>query len=183
MVRSILEVNVEVWNGRLNKRNVHDLERLQVKCLRIILRKKYTSYELALKQLKLETLEERRKKLCLNFVTKAAKNHPDLYPAKEIPRNTRLGAKRPLAIPKFKTEKHKNSGKVYLARLYNDNLQTISEAKTLPEKVTVKKRGKCGNCERCKMPNCGVCKFCKDMKLFGGKNKLKQSCIHRKCLI
>ena len=73
MVRSILEVNVEVWNGRLNKRNVHDLERLQAKCLRIILRKKYTSYELALKQLKLETLEERRKKLCLNFVTKAAK--------------------------------------------------------------------------------------------------------------
>ena len=183
MVRSILEVNVEVWNGRLNKRNVHDLERLQAKCLRIILRKKYTSYELALKQLKLETLEERRKKLCLNFVTKAAKNHPDLYPAKEIPRNTRLGAKRPLAIPKFKTEKHKNSGKVYLARLYNDNLQTISEDKTLPEKVTVKKRGRCGNCEKCKMPNCGVCKFCKDMKLFGGKNKLKQSCIHRKCLI
>jgi hypothetical protein len=183
MVRSLLEVNVEVWNGRLGKKDVYDLERIQAKCLRIILRTGYGSYEMALKKLELDTLGKRREKLCLNFIRKAAKNHPDLYPLKPAARETRLGNMRPLAVPKFKTERHKNSGKVYLTKLYNDNLETTNKAKARILNEIPKKRGRCGDCEICNMANCGICKFCKDMRQFGGKNKLKQACLSRKCLV
>jgi len=44
-----------------------------------------------------------------------------------------------------------------------------------------KRRLRCGECEGCKKPNCGKCKNCKDMKMFGGKNTLRQACVGRKC--
>ena len=30
--------------------------------------------------------------------------------------------------------------------------------------------------------NCGTCKNCKDMSIFGGKNKLRQACEVRTCV-
>ena len=60
--------------------------------------------------------------MCLKFVEKSVKNHSDLYPLKNVVRETRLGCKKPLAVPKFKTQLHQLSGKVYLSNLYNDNL-------------------------------------------------------------
>ena len=39
---------------------------------------------------------------------------------------------------------------------------------------------KCSNCTNPK--NCLACKYCKDMKKYGGPGKLKQKCIHRRCL-
>ena len=39
---------------------------------------------------------------------------------------------------------------------------------------------KCSNCTNTE--NCLACKYCKDMKKYGGPGKLKQKCIHRRCL-
>jgi hypothetical protein len=92
--------------------------------------------------------------------------------------------KAPLCVPKFKTEMHKKSGKVYLANLYNSRLK---EKETNKDPIHTpklgRKKGRCGECLKCTRPNCGSCKFCKDMKQFGGPNKLKQACIERKCKI
>ena len=135
--------------------------------------------------LNLDTLEERRLNLSLKFVKKAAKHHPAMFPVQRQRRDTRYSSKNPLEVPKFKTELHKNSGKVYLTRLFNDNLERIPEHQILEfdNLNQGKKRGRCGKCQKCRAPNCGKCRFCKDMKQFGGSNKLKQACQERKCLI
>ena len=123
--------------------------------------------------------------MSLKYVKKAAKHHPTMYPTKHQIRDTRLSTKNPLEVPKFKTELHKNSGKVYLTRLFNEHLEEIPEHQILElEGLNPrKKRGRCGKCKKCETPNCGICEFCKDMRQFGGKNKLKQACQERKCLI
>ena len=74
-IRSVLEFGVPVWNGKLTKEDVMDLERIQKSFLHIALGNSYLCYENALDKSKLETLEERRTKLCLSFALKASK-HP-----------------------------------------------------------------------------------------------------------
>uniref|UniRef100_A0A671KWM5 CXXC-type zinc finger protein 1 n=1 Tax=Sinocyclocheilus anshuiensis TaxID=1608454 RepID=A0A671KWM5_9TELE len=40
----------------------------------------------------------------------------------------------------------------------------------------------CGECEPCmRTEDCGLCDFCKDMKKFGGPNKIRQKCRLRQC--
>jgi len=49
-----------------------------------------------------------------------------------------------------------------------------------------RKRSKrtCGECVACvKTEDCGQCDFCKDMKKFGGPNKMRQKCRLRQCLL
>ena len=50
------------------------MERVQKTALAIIIGRDYSGYKDALKSLNVETLEERRIKLCLNFAKKAAKS-------------------------------------------------------------------------------------------------------------
>ena len=45
--------------------------------------------------------------------------------------------------------------------------------------VTGGKRTRCGDCTGCVEQDCGVCKFCMDMKKFGGKGRKKQCCVKR----
>ena len=72
--RSILELAAPVWTGGLTKEDVVLLERVQKTALAIIIGSDYTGYKDALNSLNVETLEERRVKLCLNFAKKAAKS-------------------------------------------------------------------------------------------------------------
>ena len=72
--RSILELAAPVWTGGLTKEDVVLLERVQKTALAIIIGSDYTGYKDALNSLNVETLEERREKLCLNFAKKAAKS-------------------------------------------------------------------------------------------------------------
>uniref|UniRef100_A0A673HXX5 CXXC-type zinc finger protein 1 n=1 Tax=Sinocyclocheilus rhinocerous TaxID=307959 RepID=A0A673HXX5_9TELE len=42
----------------------------------------------------------------------------------------------------------------------------------------------CGECEPCtRTEDCGQCDFCKDMKKFGGPNKIRQKCRLRQCVV
>lgn len=46
-----------------------------------------------------------------------------------------------------------------------------------------KHRRRCGECRACLVEtDCGVCRFCRDMKKYGGPNKLRQKCIQRQCV-
>lgn len=40
----------------------------------------------------------------------------------------------------------------------------------------------CGECDAClRTEDCAQCDFCKDMKKFGGPNKIRQKCRLRQC--
>ena len=64
-VRSKLEQSAAVWHSSLTKKNSSDLERVQKCALRVILGDKYVSYKNILEILKLDSLEERRERLCV----------------------------------------------------------------------------------------------------------------------
>ena len=40
----------------------------------------------------------------------------------------------------------------------------------------------CRKCESCRRENCGACKYCQDMRKFGGRGVLKQKCTLRVCV-
>ena len=73
-VRSQLEQSAVVWHSSLTEQNRNDLERVQKSALKVILGEKYQSYNKALIELNLETLEERRNTLCLKFAQKCLTN-------------------------------------------------------------------------------------------------------------
>lgn len=43
------------------------------------------------------------------------------------------------------------------------------------------RKQRCGECPGCTATECGLCKFCLNMKKFGGAGTLKQPCVQRKC--
>ena len=76
-VRSILEFSATVWHSSLTEENRNDLERVQKTALKVILGQRYKTYKNALNLLNLETLDERREILSLNFAKRTSK-HPKL---------------------------------------------------------------------------------------------------------
>ena len=73
-IRSLLEQSCIVWHSSLTEYDSTRLERVQKVSLRIILKDSYGCYEDALHQTELETLKERRTKLCLKFARSSLKN-------------------------------------------------------------------------------------------------------------
>ena len=56
------------------------------------------------------------------------------------------------------------------------------EPSTTTSKSGRTRRKGCGKCEGCLCPNdCRRCKYCKDMKRYGGRGKLRRRCIARQC--
>ena len=73
-VRSQLELSVPLWHPGLTGEDRLKIERIQKSACCIILGQEYQSYKRALKQLGLDTLHERRNKLCKTFSKKAQKH-------------------------------------------------------------------------------------------------------------
>ena len=73
-VRSLLEFGVPAWQGSITIAEKLEIERVQKIATRIILGRSYISYDVALKALNLDHLEERRMRICLNFALKAEKH-------------------------------------------------------------------------------------------------------------
>ena len=74
-VRSIVEQNCQVWHHSLTDEDQTNLERVQKVACKVILQQDYFGYEDALSKLSLDSLFERREKLCLSFAKKCVK-HP-----------------------------------------------------------------------------------------------------------
>ena len=72
--RSIVEFGVPAWHGAITRNERVDIERVQKVALHIILGERYENYQNALDITELDTLEDRRDKLCLKFAKKAEKD-------------------------------------------------------------------------------------------------------------
>ena len=81
-VRSILEQSAVVWHSSLSSKNRRDIERVQKSAVKIILGNRFSNYEKGLKELNLETLDERRKQICLKFAKNCLRNERvrDMFP-------------------------------------------------------------------------------------------------------
>ena len=73
-IRSILEFNCQVWHHSLTELDSESIERVQKVACRIMLKSNYEHYSEALDKLGLETLKDRRSKLCIKFAVKCVKN-------------------------------------------------------------------------------------------------------------
>ena len=72
--RSVLEQSCAVWGTSLTQENAEDLERTQQTFAKLVLKEKYKNYENALILLNLDSLEVRRKEMCLKFSKNGIKN-------------------------------------------------------------------------------------------------------------
>ena len=132
--RSLLEQSAVVWASSLTQENINDLERTQKSFVKLILKHEFKtehekSYENALLKLNLQTLEQRRKELCLNF-SKNGVSHDklkDLFPEKQKlhSMNTRHSEKYEVLFAN--TERMKKSSIIYMQNLLNSNEQASNK--------------------------------------------------------
>ena len=117
-VRSLLELAVPVWHSSLPKEQSLQIERIQKLSLAAILGHEYNGYESSLKLCGLDSLNERRVKICPNFINKNMKSGCPMLSVVDKQYNTRSSEK--LAIEfQCRTEAFFKSSLPSLARLYN----------------------------------------------------------------
>ena len=125
-VRSVMELAVPVWQPALTIQEVKQIEQVQKCALAIILGNKYLNYEKATEELNLDTLSERRLKLCQNFAKKAAKSPKFQNWFNEVKsRDSRTRSYKNKSEAKFKaiptrTNRYKKSPLPYLTDILND---------------------------------------------------------------
>ena len=90
-IRSVLELAVPASHGAITQAERDEIERVQKCALHIVLDDDYLSYRNALMSVNLDSLENRRSKLCLKFAKKAAKHpkHKQWFKVKTVQKNTR----------------------------------------------------------------------------------------------
>ena len=101
-IRSVVEQSCVVWHSALSEDDHIALERVQKAALRIILDCKYTDYSSALFLTNLDTLQSRRKYLCLKSAQKCVKTGKlsDLFYINRKTVNTRPHEKFHVTRPK-----------------------------------------------------------------------------------
>ena len=120
-VRSKLEQSAVLWHFGLSGKNKSSLERVQKSALKVILGKRYTSYSDALKKLKIESLEDRRRALCLKFAKKCLQVEKLKKLFKKDIKNHNM-EKRKLdvfQVNRTQTERYKNSAIPQMQRMLN----------------------------------------------------------------
>ena len=122
-VRSILEQSAVVWHSSLSGKNRKDLERVQKTAVRIILGNRFSSYKNGLKELNMDTLDERRKKICLKFAKNCLKNEKvkNMFPQNESKHGMTLRRRNRFKVNKLRTQRYKKSAVPYMQTLLNNN--------------------------------------------------------------
>ena len=118
-IRSVVEYSCVVWHSSLTVEDSDALERIQKTALRIILQDNYHEYQQALKHVGLQTLYERREKLCIKFATQCVKKGKmsDMFPLNRKTVNTREHEKF-FVQPAF-SDRLKDSAVPHMQRLLN----------------------------------------------------------------
>ena len=122
-IRSILEQSCQVWHSSLTFENLTDIERVQKNALRIIMKDDYENYAQALLKSGLESLVDRREKLCLKFArsTLGNENVKDMFPLITPDCPTEIRDREPFTVTFARTDRLKKSSIPHMQRLLNDN--------------------------------------------------------------
>ena len=125
-VRTTLEYAAPVWHPGLTEQQHGQLERVQRRCVRIMLGQQYQGYEAALGQLHLSSLRARREMLTLRLGLSILKSpeHRSLLPptmAEVHGRATRNGHL--LRVPARTTTRYQKTFVPYAVQLLNEYLQ------------------------------------------------------------
>ena len=125
-VRSILEQSATVWHSSLSQENRQDLERVKKSAFKVILQEKFHGYKHAQKSSDMETLENRRKDLCLNFALKCLKNKKakNMFPKNERKHQMETRNPETFKVNHANTERLKNSPIIYMQKLLNEHEKT-----------------------------------------------------------
>ena len=123
-IRSKAEYCCTVWNAGLTSQEVKSIERIQRTAVAINRGEHHTNYSEATSILKLETLEIRRKNLCLKFALKMYKSqkYSTWFKNFESEVNTR-SSKLPLREVKCMTKQYLKSPLPYMTNLLNQQLK------------------------------------------------------------
>ena len=129
-IRSRLEYSCVLWHSNLSKTNVTDIERVQKSALKVILKDEYCDYEHALKVLDLESLYERRSRLCLKFAKKCLKleNFKKLFPVKQTKHNMKKRKIEKFLVKNIATERYKNSAIPAMKKMLNEEEMKLKRA-------------------------------------------------------
>ena len=122
-VRSVLELAVPVWHPAITLQERKQIERIQKCAFYIILGSNYTCYSDALELLEIESLENRRSKICEKFAKKCLNNprYSRWFHSKEYtkPTHNTRSDKSKLEPVSTRTLRYKNSAIPYLTELLN----------------------------------------------------------------
>ena len=127
--RSVLEQSAVLWQGALTEQDTATLERTQKTFTKLILRRKYESYQKSLLILDLPTLDKRRNYLCLNFAKRCIQNGKmsHLFPLNNRNKGYAIRRKLKYKIQFANTERYRKSPVIHMQRLLNeDNENMIS---------------------------------------------------------
>ena len=117
--RSIVEFAAPVLNGAITDNEILEIERVQKIALHIILGDQYVTYRNALTKTNLETLENRRAKLCLNFARRAENHTKHMQWFKLRPKTTTRQNNYKYWSVNARTDRLKRSPIPYLTNLLN----------------------------------------------------------------
>ena len=121
-VRSKLERSAVLWHSSLTKKCSDRLERVQKSALKVILGSEYVDYAHALQVLGLQSLEERRKYLCLKFAKKCqqVEKLKSMFPKKQNLHNMLKRYEQKFVIRDAWTERHRRSSIPFMQKLLNN---------------------------------------------------------------
>ena len=131
-IRSHLEKSATVWHSSLTDENKNDLERIQKTAMKIMLGNDYNGYKKSLEKLNMDTLDERRKILCLNFAVKCTKHEKlkNIFPERKFFHTMKKRNTEKYEVEHANTEKFRKSSVIFMQNLLNKNhrkMQKISE--------------------------------------------------------
>ena len=118
-----MEQSSVVWHSSLTQKCKSKLERVQKSALRVIFGHRYINYSDALEKLNLQTLDERRKNLCLKFAKKCliVEKLKKMFPLNVKLHNMRKRHNERYKVNKSMTERYKSSAIPYMQRLLNES--------------------------------------------------------------
>ena len=120
--RSVLEQSAVLWSSSLTQQNIEDLERTQKSFVKLICPNN-EAYEQNLLKLNLQTLEQRRKYLCLKFAKDNIKNDKlrDIFPENKNPNKMKTRHQEAYKVIYSNTNRLKNSSIIDMQHLLNDD--------------------------------------------------------------
>ena len=98
---------------------------MQKAAIKVIMGKSYTTYKNGLEYLNLDTLDQRREKLCLKFAKQCLKTEKvkKFFPLENTKHGMKTRKKRKFKISKQNTKRYQNSAIPFMRKLLNNEYE------------------------------------------------------------